>query len=116
MANSVTTPQDILDLLVKIIIKLDELSFKSSISKTERKQAQTAADELRTVHLHLFAAEFNAKTAGFKEATGDLRQVMVQLQKTISNTAKIAATLNAVTKIVDLGTQLAVKAAKIALI
>lgn len=116
MANSVTTPQDILDLLVKITIKLDELSFNSSISKTERKQAQVKADELRTVHLHLFAAEFNATTADFKGATDNLRKVMVQLQQSIADTAQIAATLQAVTKIIDLGTQLAVKAAKIALI
>jgi len=116
MANSVTTPQDILDLLVKIIIKLDELSFNSSISKTERKEAQAKADELRTVHLRLFAAEFNATTAGFKGATDSLRKVMVQLQQTIAITAQIAATLKVVARIIDLGTQLAVKAAKIALI
>lgn len=116
MPNSVTTPQDILDLLVKIIIKLDELSFNSKISKAQRNEARAKAGELRTIHLHLFAAEFNATTAGFTSATDNLRKVMGQLQQTIADTAQIAATLQAVTKIIDLGTQLAVKAAKIALI
>lgn len=116
MANSVTTPQDILDLLVKIIIKLDELSFDSSLTQKQQDQAQAKADELRTVHLHLFAAEFNATTADFKNATANLRKVMADLQQTIAKIALIAQTLKSVTKIIDLGTQLAAKAAKIALI
>jgi methyl-accepting chemotaxis protein len=116
MANSVTTPQDILDDLVRVIVKLDELSFNSSLSKTERKQARAAAVELRKVHLHLFAAEFNATTPDFKSATANLRKVMGDLQQTIANIALIAQTLNSVAKIIDLGTKLAVKAAKIALI
>ena len=116
MANSVTTPQDILDLLVRVIIKLDELSFDSSLTQKQQDEAQAKADKLRTVHLRLFAAEFNATTADFKSATGSLRKVMVDLQKTIADTAQIAATLKVVARVIDLGTQLAVKAAKIALI
>lgn len=116
MANNITTPQDILDLLVRIIIKLDELSFSSSLSKTKRNEARAKADKLRTVHLRLFAAEFNAATSDFKSAATRLRTVMVDLQQTIADTAMIAQTLNAVARIIDLGTQLAAKAAKIALI
>ena len=41
---------------------------------------------------------------------------MGDLQQTIANIALIAQTLNSVAKIIDLGTKLAVKAAKIALI
>lgn len=116
MATTVTVDQDILDSLVKLIVKLDELSFNEKLSTAKQDNATKLADKLRTVHLHLFAAEFNAATTEIKSATSKLRQVMGQVQQTIANLAMIATTLKTVAKVVDLGTQLAAKAAKIALI
>ena len=116
MATTVTVDQDILDGLVKLIIKLDELSFNDKLSTAQQDDAQKKADDLRTVHLHLFAAEFNAATAGFQSATDNLRQVMGTVQETIADLARIAATLKTIAKVIDLGTQLAAKAAKIALV
>jgi len=115
MPKSVTTDQAILDDLVRFIIKLDELAVRAKPIE-QKKAAAKRADELRKVHLHLFAAEFNATAVGLKTATDKVRQVSAQVANTINDLTQIAATLKLVAKLIDAGTALVAKAAKVALI
>lgn len=115
MPKTVTTDQAILDDLVRFIIKLDEIAIMSNVPADSRK-AIARADELREVHLHLFAAEFNASTAGLKAASDKMRRISAEVANTINDLKQVAATLKLVARLIDAGTALVAKAAKVALI
>jgi methyl-accepting chemotaxis protein len=115
MATTVTTDQSIVSDLARYIIKLDELAIRVK-GKQNKKDIAKRADQLRDVHLKLFAAEFNASTANLAAATKAVRLVSAEVANTIDDIAQVAATLRSVARLIDAGTALAAKAAKIALI
>jgi hypothetical protein len=103
MPKTVTTDQAILDDLVRFAIKLTNPLSCPTFPREPELMAR--ADKLREVHLHLFAMEFNALTAGLKPPP-TRRGWLAPTGEDDQRSTRVAATLRLAARLIDAGTAL----------